>query len=133
MVARSVRVFERSDTYTNTIVNVHVCAFDLHTCYLDSYPQGWLRTVAHFQRTLYAEQRRNVRSIHIGAEHTVICDELSNVYTFGNGDEGQLGHGNRRSLATPHLMETLVNAAGAPEAQSPPLMRRYIHDLHDMT
>jgi hypothetical protein len=33
---------------------------------------------------------------------------MSNVFTFGIGDEGQLGHGRRIDEVAPRLVETLV-------------------------
>lgn len=81
---------------------------------LESYPQGWLRTMTKFAESLQKVEKKSISKIALGCEHTVIVDDYSNVYTFGTGDEGQLGHGNRKNRMEPCLVETLERAtAGA--------------------
>jgi alpha-tubulin suppressor-like RCC1 family protein len=42
-----------------------------------------------------------------GADHTAVCTRDSHVYTFGNGQDGQLGHGDKENKASPALVQAL--------------------------
>ncbi|RYH08258.1 hypothetical protein EON65_41090, partial [archaeon] len=71
-----------------------------------AYPEGWLRSILTFYSTLQ-QQGRDVYKIVMGSQHTVIVDDKFDVYTFGLGDLGQLGHSNRVSCHKPKAIELL--------------------------
>jgi len=47
----------------------------------------------------------NITAVSAGAEHTLVLTADGNVYSFGNGASGQLGHGNTASQDVPTLIE----------------------------
>jgi alpha-tubulin suppressor-like RCC1 family protein len=62
------------------------------------------------------DKKRSIHIVAVGSLHTIIIDNLSNVYTFGINDEGQLGFNNRQNQPTPRLVEnteTLFKADAA--------------------
>lgn len=82
----------------------------------EAYPKGWVKEVLEFDKQLRKQGQRRLAKIAVGSTHTVLIDSMSNVYTFGMGDEGQLGHGSRHNESTPRLVETLVYQASVTEA-----------------
>lgn len=82
----------------------------------EAYPRGWVKEVLNFDKQLRKQGNRRLSKIAVGSTHTVLVDSMSNVYTFGMGDEGQLGHGSRLSEDKPRLVETLVYQASVTEA-----------------
>ncbi|KAL6057694.1 E3 ubiquitin-protein ligase herc2, variant 2 [Balamuthia mandrillaris] len=46
-------------------------------------------------------------SIACGASHTAVATGTGAVYTYGSGRYGQLGHGDKKDKAFPHLVEAL--------------------------
>jgi alpha-tubulin suppressor-like RCC1 family protein len=81
----------------------------------EAYPNGWTRSIIELDKTLQKTGKRRLHKIAVGGTHTVLVDSFSNVYTFGMGDEGQLGHGNRVDELYPRLVETLVYQASVAE------------------
>ena len=49
-----------------------------------------------------------VKEIHCGVYHTSVCTMDGRLYTFGRGDCGQLGHGDREGRLSPTLVEALL-------------------------
>lgn len=45
--------------------------------------------------------------VYTGKDHAIIVSQECMVYTYGRGTEGQLGHGDEKSRATPTLVEAL--------------------------
>lgn len=84
--------------------------FDIYFDLSFAYPDGWLEVIMSFASKLKQEQNRTVLHIVVGGQHTVLVDDLSNVYTMGLGDLGQLGHNNRNSFTRPHMIESLKPA-----------------------
>lgn len=70
-------------------------------------------------KTIQLERHEKVRKICCGAEHAMLLTENGDVYTWGNGLRGQLGHGSIQNEETPKLVENLAGirvidiAAGA--------------------
>ncbi len=89
--------------------------FDVLLDSQEAYPKGWIGSLLQFDKQLQAKGRRRLSMIAVGSTHTVLVDSASNVYTFGIGDEGQLGHGTRADEAAPRLVETLVYQASVTE------------------
>lgn len=56
--------------------------------------------------------------VHIatGAEHAIAILESGEVWSWGNGDGGRLGHGDELSLKEPRLVETLRGACVGKQA-----------------
>jgi RCC1 and BTB domain-containing protein len=49
-----------------------------------------------------------VTMVSCGLEHTAVCTEDGNVYTFGQGRVGRLGHGDKENKTSPALVQALV-------------------------
>ena len=47
------------------------------------------------------------KGVACGSRHTIILLEDGNVYSFGKGDYGQLGHGEKKNELNPKLVEAL--------------------------
>ena len=93
----------------------YLFGFDVLFDISSAYPDGWLHTVMEFEKKVRATGKRRVVQIAVGSLHTVLVDSVSNIYTFGVGDNGQLGHGTRGNEAQPRLMETLAYQASLTE------------------
>lgn len=83
-------------------------SFNLNFDLSFAYPNGWLKTLIDFCKYLREQEKKSIRKIAIGSQHTVLVDDLSNVYTMGLGDLGQLGHNNRYSHSKPHKIDNLA-------------------------
>mmetsp|Transcript_35250 Transcript_35250/g.58918 ORF Transcript_35250/g.58918 Transcript_35250/m.58918 type:complete len:956 (+) Transcript_35250:97-2964(+) len=64
-------------------------------------------------------QGKAVRQVECGDYHTVCLLENGELYSFGSGDQGQLGHGSRTSQWFPHLViaffgKTVVHVSCGP-------------------
>jgi len=49
-----------------------------------------------------------LQQITCGWSHSVALTTNGEVYTWGNGDHGKLGHGNGKKVSTPQLVEKLI-------------------------
>ena len=67
---------------------------------------------------LQEREKKSVKKIAAGSYFTALLDDMSNIYTFGQGDMGQLGHNNRRSAAQPRQIESLALYLAATESSS---------------
>lgn len=45
--------------------------------------------------------------VAVGKDHAIIISQECMIFTYGRGTEGQLGHGDDKSRATPVLVEAL--------------------------
>ena len=54
-------------------------------------------------------QGKNITSCACGEDFSAVLTELGEVYTFGNGESGKLGHGNDSKQVFPKLVQELVN------------------------
>ncbi len=66
----------------------------------------------HYQagfRLVSALSSSNITHVSFGGEHSVAITEDSEVYTFGSGHKGQLGHGTDASEHLPRLLEAMKN------------------------
>jgi len=54
----------------------------------------------------------NIKTIKVGQRHTAAISESGDLYTFGNGNWGVLGHGNEDNISfnKPKLVQTLKDA-----------------------
>jgi len=50
-----------------------------------------------------------VAQVAAGGRHTVICTAEGRVWTFGRGDDGQLGHGGNATEMVPRIVEGLMD------------------------
>ncbi|XP_018321159.1 probable E3 ubiquitin-protein ligase HERC3 isoform X2 [Agrilus planipennis] len=50
----------------------------------------------------------NLKDFCVGNEHCILLDTTGNVYSFGRGSRGQLGHGNLNDESEPKLVEALA-------------------------
>ncbi|MEE4248152.1 MAG: hypothetical protein V2I33_22405 [Kangiellaceae bacterium] len=50
---------------------------------------------------------RDIVAISAGDFHAAALTRDGKVFTWGYGEEGQLGHGNRSNLSTPRLLENV--------------------------
>ena len=46
--------------------------------------------------------------VSCGRQHTAVCTEDGRMYTFGRGEEGQLGHGDKENTSSPVLVQALM-------------------------
>jgi hypothetical protein len=83
-------------------------SFDVNFDLSFAYPNGWLSSVLDFSRTLRDQEKHIISKIVSGSHHTVILDDCNNIYTFGLGDLGQLGHNSRTSYPLPHKIDKLA-------------------------
>lgn len=67
-----------------------------------------MNTVLKLSRQLLEREKKTIQKISLGSHFTVILDDMSNIYTFGLGDFGQLGHNNRKSSRQPRQIENLA-------------------------
>jgi regulator of chromosome condensation len=51
----------------------------------------------------------NVQQIAAGEHHTLLLTSNGQIYSFGRGDSGQLGHGNNDNLFNPTEIQSLSN------------------------
>lgn len=58
-------------------------------------------------RALPVLEGQNVRSISCGAHHSAVLTANAQVYIWGMGNAGQLGHGDRQSVNAPKLLSGL--------------------------
>jgi len=49
-----------------------------------------------------------LQQITCGWSHSVALTSKGEVFTWGNGDHGKLGHGSGKKVSTPHLVEKLI-------------------------
>lgn len=59
-------------------------------------------------RMVQALTGKNVVGAAAGVHHTVVWAERGEVYTFGHGYSGQLGHGTKDDELTPRMVQALV-------------------------
>jgi alpha-tubulin suppressor-like RCC1 family protein len=95
--------------------NRYVIGFDLNFDLSIAYPQGWIQTLIKFNQHLKQNGQKRLSHIAIGKNHTVLVDSTSGVYTFGLGDSGQLGHGNKMNQPYPCYLNTLQYQANVAE------------------
>jgi Regulator of chromosome condensation (RCC1) repeat len=86
-------------------VSRYLIGFDVTFDVGAAYPGGWIVTLMRFTEMLSREKRTLVH-VAIGGQHTILVDDNSNIYSFGFGDHGQLGHGNRRKQPNPNRLAT---------------------------
>ena len=71
---------------------------------------------------VHAFENDRVRAVSAGEEHTLVLVESGQVYSFGSGHFGQLGHGDDTDCTTPRLItslsETFASAISAGSAHS---------------
>uniref|UniRef100_A0A7S1FVS7 BTB domain-containing protein n=1 Tax=Corethron hystrix TaxID=216773 RepID=A0A7S1FVS7_9STRA len=56
-----------------------------------------------------ALQGTTIRQITCGWSHSVALTSCGKVYTWGNGDHGKLGHGSKKKMSVPKLIEKLAD------------------------
>ena len=104
--------------------------FDLTFDLSFAYPGGWLRPIVDFCRGLREERKGSVRKVAVGSQHTVLLDDLSNVYSMGLGDLGQLGHNNRLSYPQPRKIENLSQHLSSSAGVAAPALHKLNANHH---
>jgi alpha-tubulin suppressor-like RCC1 family protein len=61
-------------------------------------------------RLVEALAEKKVIGAAAGGDHTAVWTETGELFTFGNGYSGQLGHGREEEELVPRLVATLVEA-----------------------
>ena len=74
---------------------------DTHIDSSEVYTRGWMKSYEYFLKML-TENRRRPQTLALGSHHSIGLDTVGDVYTWGWGDRGQLGHGsyNNKSKST---------------------------------
>ena len=57
------------------------------------YPRGWTHSLAQLEESAYRRSAQVAVQVSIGGEHTIALTDGGDVYTWGWGDQFQLGHG----------------------------------------
>ena len=86
---------------------------DIDTMVDDSevYPKGVGPVLYDLMQEL-APNNRRIKSIEAGCNHMLALDSSGELYTWGFGDRGQLGHANFRSKLRPEKMDNAAFSAG---------------------
>jgi hypothetical protein len=95
----------------------YLLAFDVCFDLEFAYPEGWLNQILSFCKQMQNDDKRSLCKVVMGSQHTVILDDMSNLYTFGMGDLGQLGHNHRKSYSRPRQLEKLPVFLSLTESQ----------------
>eukprot|EP01038_Epipyxis_sp_PR26KG_P016181 gene16181-22006_t len=82
-------------------------ALDVNSDLSSYYPNGWVKPTMQFVNNLKEKDKRSITKIAVGERHTLFLDNVSNIYSMGVSDQGQLGHGNRSNLSEPKLINKL--------------------------
>jgi len=82
-----------------------ILSFDVAYDVEIAYPRGWLNSIQTFSRDLKVNKKRSFYKVAVGSLHTIIIDNMHNIYTMGINDEGQLGHNNRQNQQIPTIIE----------------------------
>jgi hypothetical protein len=87
-------------------------AGQLLTCGRDGEGCGYLGQGEGVQesavpRTLAGLRSVLIRTVAVGGLHTLVCSDEGVAYSFGEGRDGQLGHGGTVSQHTPRVVEAL--------------------------
>lgn len=86
--------------YDRRVISFDV-AYDIEV----AYPRGWMNSLQTFSRDLKVNKKRSFTKVAVGSLHTIVIDNMSNIYSMGINDEGQLGNNNRQNQQTPTLVE----------------------------
>jgi alpha-tubulin suppressor-like RCC1 family protein len=113
---KKLAIGQRTYKAGNTKATRRVIGFDAYFDMNDVYTSTWMKSLVDFIDRLKDEEKKSVSDVTIGGEHTIILDSNANLYSFGSGDSGQLGHNNRHNLAQPSRMETMALTIHASEA-----------------
>jgi len=92
-------------------MNCYCIDIDTHIDTSYTYPSGWVKGYHALVLNL-AKLNRKSTQISVGANHSLGVDTVGNVYSWGWGDRGQLGHGsfeNLRSARKVSLLNRLTN------------------------
>ena len=76
----------------------------------DVFPEGWTRVALELKRAA-EKQGKHVASIACGASHAAAVTNTGDLYTWGLGDRGQLGHGGTESEPRARMVEALYYGA----------------------
>ena len=55
-------------------------------------------------------QGKKITLIACGGEYTIVCTIKMDVYSWGKGTSGQLGHGNKQTISSPKLIEAFADS-----------------------
>lgn len=95
----------------------YLIGLDLNFDISVAYPKGWTTSLLKFDEALRSSGQKRLSMIAVGRTHTVLVDTSSNVFTFGLGDSGQLGHGTFTNELEPRSLDTLGYQAAAAEGR----------------
>ena len=85
-------------------MNVHSWGSNTHNQISNRNELG----VVIYSPTLYSEiEGLNPIAVETGDYHTLLLTDYGDVYSFGRGSEGQLGHSSRSDERLPHLISAL--------------------------
>eukprot|EP00943_MAST-04B_sp_MAST-4B-sp1_P008495 g8495.t1 len=89
---------------------------DTHIDSSEVYPKGWMKSYESLLKT-FTETRRRPNTLSVGSHHTVALDTVGDVYTWGWGDRGQLGHGSCNNKSKPRKINSLGRLNDLPTEQ----------------
>ena len=76
----------------------------------DVFPEGWTRVALELKRAA-EKQGKYIASIACGASHAAAVTNTGDLYTWGLGDRGQLGHGSTEGEPRARMVEALFYGA----------------------
>ena len=97
----SARAQQKARTFQYKVIDV-----DTLSDSSDIYPRGWSVVYGDLDAALTRANKR-IEYVTMGASHTIALDNTGDLWTWGWGDRGQLGHGNRGNCTKPRKLEML--------------------------
>lgn len=95
------RAAQKARTFQYKVIDV-----DTMSDSSDIYPRGWSGVYGDLDAALTRANKR-IEYVAMGASHSVALDNSGYLWTWGWGDRGQLGHGNRSNSTKPRKLEVL--------------------------
>jgi hypothetical protein len=68
------------------------------------YPRGWAASLSRLSESL-SEKGAAVVDVRVGGSHTALLADTGELFLWGWGDQGQLGHGAPRNEPAPRLLD----------------------------
>ena len=97
----SARAQQKARTFQYKVIDI-----DTLSDSSDIYPRGWSVVYGDLDAALTRANKR-IEYVTMGASHTIALDNTGDLWTWGWGDRGQLGHGNRGNCTRPRKLEML--------------------------
>ena len=98
------------------VIEAQCLDIDTHVDSSEVYPQGWMASYEAFLKKL-TDTRRRPQALSLGSHHSIGLDTVGDIYTWGWGDRGQLGHGAFSNKSKPLKINSLGRLNDRPTQQ----------------